>query len=233
MAAAKPAEVKTVEPVKPEVKQESFDEWLRNNPKPDKEKDLAGYLVWNAEKTERKEAHDDVQNATTREQQKIESLIGGAQAEIEEIQNEYKKTNPDYENAINHAKAEYSKAIKTLMPQLSEKQVKQAIDKEILNMALKCNREGTNLGEVLYDTAIERFGYDPDNAGAKPSQESVQRPNLRVVANNKRKSASSLGGGGEGAKGRITLEQLADMTPNEQLNLDASDWEYARKQGWL
>ena len=115
------------------------------------------------------------------------------------------------------------------MPQLNEAQVAQAIDKEIFNLALKCNKEGTNLGEVLYDMAIERFGYE---SGSKPANPAVLRPNLRVVANNKKKSASPLAGGGEGAKPRITIEQASDMSPAELMDLDASDWEYLNSQGF-
>lgn len=221
------AEPAKTEPVKSN-KSESFDEWRARNPEPDKEQDLAGWLVWNAEDNRKWREEQTQATNKTQEERRVESLVQSAKQEIEQIQGDYKKKNPDYDNAFNHAKQEYSKAIKVLMPQMTEAQVQQAIDKEVFNLALQCNKNGTNLGEVLYDMAIERFGYEP---GSTVSVSKIDRPNLRVVANNKRKSASPLNSGGEGAKPRITVEQAADMSPEEMLNLDASDWEYLRSQG--
>ena len=220
------------EPAKPEAKvepaKETLDQWRSRNPEPDKEKDLAGWLVWNAEDNRHWREEQSASYAKTQEERRYETLVQSAKQEIEQIQIDYKKTNPDYDNALTHATQEYSRALKTLMPQLTEAQVQQAIDKEIFNLALKCNKEGTNLGEVLYDMAIERFGYDSSASPAKP----VLRPNLRVVANNKKRAASPLSGGGEGAKSRITIEQASEMSPQELMDLDASDWEYLNSQGF-
>lgn len=201
------------------------------NPEPDKEKDLAGWLVWNAEEQRKWRAEQTAQSTKTQEEQRVSNLVQSAKQEIEEIQTSYRKTNPDYDNALTHAKTAYSQAVKTLNPNMSEAQIKQAIDKEIFNIALKCDREGTNLGEVIYDMAIERFGYDPDTE-SKPSTTATPRPNLRVVSNNKRRSASALEGGGQRAAGRITLEAASQMSPGELNALSPEDWSYLESQGF-
>lgn len=231
-AKAPPAPAPAPEPPKPaDAKKETLDEWRNRNPEPDREKDLAGWLVWNAEDGRKWREDQNVVTARTQEERRVDGLVTSARQEIEQLQAAYKKTNPDYDNALNHAKAEYTRAIKTLMPQMSDAQVSQAIDKEIFNLALKCNRDGTNLGEVLYDMSIERFGYEPGMEGALRA--AAQKPNLRVVANNKRKSASPIAsGGGEGAKPRVTMAQAADMSPEELMALDASDWEYLNQAGF-
>lgn len=229
---AKPAPIVAPEPVKPAAatKKETPDEWRARNTEPDREKDLAAWLVWNAEDQRHWREEQTASTAHSQEQQRVSSLIEAGKQEIETLQADYRKINPDYDNALNHAKAEYSRAIKTLMPQMTEVQIKQAIDKEIFNMALKCHRDGTNLGEVLYDTAIERFGYEGTVAESKTP--AANRPNLRVVANNKKKSASPLEGGGQGAKPRVSLEEAANMSPAELMELDAGDWESLQSHGF-
>jgi hypothetical protein len=221
---AKPAETP-----KPELK-ESLDQWRSRNPEPDREKDLAGWLVWSAEDGRKWREEQNASNAKSQQEKQYDTLVQSAKQEIEQIQSSYRKTNPDYDNALTHAKNEYSKAVKTLMPQLTEAQIGQALDKEIFNLALKCNKEGTNLGEVLYDMAIERFGYDSENV--KPVARPGLRPSLRVVADNKKRAPSPLAGGGEGAKPRVSMEQASQMSPQELMDLDATDWEYLNSQGF-
>lgn len=200
------------------------------NPEPDKEKDLAGWLVWNAEEQRKWRNEYTAESQKTAEQRKVEGLVQSAQQEIETIQSAYKKSNPDYDNALTHAKSEYAKAVRVLMPQLTDGQIEQALQKEIFQIALKCNREGTNLGEVLYDTAIERFGYEPNGEVSMPKFSS--KPNLRVVTTNKKRSASSLEGGGQRSGGRITIEQAANMSPGELQSLSSDDWSYLESQGF-
>ncbi len=215
------------EPAAPKIAEKPSDA-AKSSPEPDKEKDLAGWLVWNAEEQRNWRASEQERFQKETENRKVETLIRSAQQEIDSIQDAYRKTNPDFDNAIAHARAEYGKAVKVLNPTMSESAIKQAIDQEIFNMALKCNRDGTNLGEVLYDTAIERFGYNKSDT----SDSGSKNPNLRIISQNKRKSASSLEGGGQKGAGRVTLEAAANMSPAELQSLSADDWSYLRQQGF-
>lgn len=199
-----------------------------DNPEPDKEKDLAGWLVWNAEEQRNWRAQETQRMATTQREREVNNLVQAAREEISTIESNYRKTNPDYDNALTHAKTSYTQAVKLLAPHMTDAQVAQALDKELFQIALKCNREGTNFGDTVYDLAIERFGYDPDN-GSAPAR---QRPNLRVVTNNKRRSASSLEGGGQRGAGRISMEAASQMSPAELNALSADDWSYLESQGF-
>lgn len=233
-AAKKPAEsAKAAPEIKEEPSQETYEQWLKNNPKPDRDKDLAGYLVWNAERIERKEAHDSAESTKRQKETDFENLKARGYQEIIDGEGEYKKTNPDYDAAMKHAMVSYLKSAKTYNPNKSDRELAQELRDEVVKIAARAHASGQNLYEVLYDTAIERFGYQP-NQNTQTTQAKTPSTNLRVVASNKRRSASPLSsGGGEGAKPSITLEQLADMSIAERLNMDASDWEYANAQGWL
>lgn len=213
----------------PEVKLDTKSETNTANPEPDKEKDLAGWLVWNAEEQKKWREEQTIKSSKDQETQKVNNLVSAAREEIDQIQDAYRKTNPDYDNAINHAKAEYTRALKLLNPSLTDAQAKAAIDKETFQIALHCNKNGMNLGEVLYDAAIERFGYvkSEESGETKPAT-----PNLKLINNNKKKSASPLEGGGQKAAGRITLEAAANMSPAELQSLGAEDWKYLESHGF-
>lgn len=225
-------------PTSPPAKAVAYDEWLKANPQPDKAKDVAAWLVWNAESTEVWRTEQGAKEQRTQEQTRINTLVTQARQEIEETKDAYKKTNPDFEPAYDHGKAQYFKAVKALMPHYSDAQIQAQFDKEVFTLALKCDRDKVNLGEALYDMAIERFGYVPSSgAGGSasptpPPAAQGARPNLRVIQKNQSKSATPMSkGGGEGTKPRVTLAQAADMSPEELMALDATDWDYLESQG--
>jgi hypothetical protein len=228
------APVKEPEKVAPAAN-ESLTDWRARNPEPDKEKDLAGWLVWNAEDNRKWRDDQIATQSKSDEDRRLDNLVNSANQEILETEEAYKKTNPDYDNAMNYAKSEFTKALKITNPGMSEGQIKQAIKNHVLKTALQCNRDGTNLGDVLYDQAIERFGYEPkegETAVSLPAKAAAQKPNLRMISSNKKKSASPLGGGGEGAKPRISIEQASEMSPAELMGLEADDWEYLNSKGF-
>lgn len=217
------------EPVKEPAKTET----KIDNPEPNKDEDLAGWLVWNAEEQRKWRESEKKKSEASEKQRQIDELYDRGYQEVDAIQNEYKKTNPDYDNAIAHAKESYKRAVKTIDPRLTDAQIEKAIKQEILNIAVECTKNGTNLGETLYDMAIERFGYEPKDAeNEEVAQPKPKATNLRVVASNKRRSASSLEGGGQKAAGRITMEQAAQMSPAELQALPAEDWAYLESIGF-
>lgn len=110
----------------------------------------------------------------------------------------------------------------------------------------------TEVAESIYDMCIERFGYEPEsglrrgrandddrddrNDRDDQGDEDVRdvrgkfrrpegrRPNLRVVDNNRRRSASPLHGNGQGGSSRLTKQAVDGMTNGELLQLDPEDW---------
>jgi hypothetical protein len=201
---------------------------------PDREKDLAGWLVWNAEKnniiTEELRAAQTTTETKSKDDQRASAIAGAAVQDIES----YKSVQPDFAPAFDHMKAEYTKAVKLLKPGISQQAITNLVASEIYNLALQCMKDGSSLGEVLYDKSIEQFGYRPGQA--RTSQEVRQgtgsKPNLKVVSDNRKRSASSLEGGGRGGANRVTPEQAAEMSPGELLELPEEDAEYLRSLGF-
>jgi hypothetical protein len=232
-AAAKPALAPVAEPkpeIKPEPEAQSYDEWIKSNPKPDKDKDLAAYLVWNAERAEKREESETIRIAQESKDKRDKELVDSAMQEIEGMHETARKSNSDYDNAITHARAEYTKALKLLNPHITEKQVKATIDRETFLIALECNKRGLSFADTMYDAAIERFGYV--KAEAAEIEQPANKPNLKLINSNKKKSASPLEGGGQRPKGKITLEAAADMSPAELQALSAEDWNYLQTMGF-
>lgn len=206
---------------------------------PDSQKDLAGHLVYEAQVNrlwrEEQTRRVNVQQEETRRA----NLWSQADREIDDIQASYNKVNPDFEPAITHAKSEYKKALKIIAPQATAADLDQAVKVKIRQLALQCNRDGTNLGEVLYDMAIEQFNYDGnDNPLPSRNQGNGQgnrpRPpaNLRVIANNKRRAASSLDGGGQGAKAFKSDAEYSRMSLEELMSLDEDETKYLESRGF-
>jgi hypothetical protein len=156
------------EPVakKDEPKPEDYRDWKTKNPEPDKEKDLAGWLVWNAEDQRKWREEQSAVIAQSEETRRMDTLVQDAQQEIVDLEAEYRKSNNDYDNAMDFAKGEFAKAMRITNPGITEVQIKKELQKLVLQTALRCDRDRTSLGETLYDMAIERFGYEPRNGDA-------------------------------------------------------------------
>lgn len=205
---------------------------------PDRTKDLAGNLIYTAQKNSYTNEYLTNQLEQRNENERHTTMINAAKQEIEGIKESYRKTNPDFDNAFNHGKTAYVAAVKALMPKYTESQINQLFETEVLNLGLKAAREGTNLGDVLYDMAIDRFGYQPQDGGASPARAPANgarhpaKPNLRIVNANQRRAASPLDTGARGSGSRITLEQAANMTPGELMALSAEDIAYLETQGF-
>jgi hypothetical protein len=203
-------------------------------PEPDENEDLAGNLIWNRERNNI--VLEEIQADRIRE--RANGLFTSALQEVEEMGEAYSKVQPDYKKAIDHAEREYSRAIKLMMPATTDAQIAAALKKERINLAIKCEQEGTNVAEVLYDLAIERFGYNPEAESSEPaptpaatSKAAPTKSNLSTVARNQRRSASPLDGGGQSGKPRITLEQAALMSPLELMSLPQEDISYLESMG--
>jgi hypothetical protein len=139
------------------------------------------------------------------------------------IEQRYIEKNPDYSAATDFARDTYFKALKLAQPQATEAQINWAIDNEILGYARTWAKQGLDPAEEFYSMAQERFGYTPKTSEAEeepqeeraPARRPVERPNLKTIANNKRRSASPLSGGGQGGALPLTMESVADMDMGE------------------
>lgn len=231
--------VATVTPpaaVKPEVK--------ATDAEPDRATQPEAWRDWKDKQLESKYAAIEERLATESRQKEEVKIYSEAINEYNQIRDKYIAKNPDYIPAFTHSFDAYSKSIKMTRPDLTQKQITGMIDREMLQFAGLCVSKGLNPAEELYDLAIERFGYAPKAAeavaddveqenkapdGVRPKE--TPRPNLRTIANNRKRAASPLVGGGQGGKGQLTKAAAADMTLGEMMELEPSDWAELERHG--
>lgn len=227
----KPPEPPKQEP-KPEVVAKPAEPEIAKEP--DKTTDYQGWLEWKLAQSDMtlKEQAKIIEDVKTwREEstkvKEAESTIQTAIQEFTTIEETYKAANPDYLPAIQFARSKYADSIKTLYPNMSQRQIETAIDQQILQFASDSATKGLNPAEELFDMAIERFGWvkeqpKPEETPAeKPKL--VEKPNLKVISNNRKKSASPLAGGGQGGTIPLTQEAAADMSLGEFAQLSPAE----------
>ena len=221
--------------VKETVKRRTVDEL---GEEPNKDDDLAAYLVWNAERN--KIILEELQ-AEARRSNEV-ALVSRAKEEIKEIESSFRRRQPDYDKAIAFATDEFAKAVRRVNPgvKITDAQVKAAVDQFRWRTAMQCARDGTDFAEVLYDIAIEEYGYSPESSAgdteveippAATARRAAPKPDLNKVASNRRRSATHLEGSGERGRPRVTLEQAARMSPQELMNLPDEDIAYLESMG--
>jgi hypothetical protein len=167
------------------------------------------------------------QEASEREQAQVRADVEA----FTTIEQRYIEKNPDYSAATDYARETYFNALKLAQPQATEAQINWAIDNEILSYARNWAKQGLDPAEEFYSMAQERFGYVPKSAGTEtephqeerqPVRRGAEKPNLSRIANNKRRSASPLSGGGQGGALPLTMESVADMDMGEFSKLTPS-----------
>jgi hypothetical protein len=217
----KKEEVKAAEPAKEPDKNENYQAWLewklqqQDNTIQEQAKLTKDYQDWKTAKT-------------NEEQQS--RLTDAAIEEFTRIEDAYKKDNPDYGDAMDFAREKYKDAAKIFYPDKTEKQIEEAIDKQMLAYAANYAAKGLNPAEELYDLVVERFGYkkgtvtDMEEDETKPSARTEpKKPNLRVIEGNRKRSATPLGTGGQSGSIPITKEIAADMSLGEFSRLTQED----------
>ena len=228
------------------TEQPKTDAKLATDVEPDKATNPEAWKEW---KIGQLEAKQNEINQRFEAQAKIEQetkVFREAIGEFNQIRDDYISKNPDYIPAFTHGFDAYAKSIKMMNPSLSNQQITGMIDRELLKFAGQCVAKGLNPAEELYDMAIERFGYAPNSAKTSKNTEEEQepvheapkgiqreapRPNLRNIANNRKRSASPLVGAGQTGKGQLTKEGAANMTLGEMMELDPADWAELERMG--
>lgn len=232
----KPAEAAKPADVKPAVDTKRVDD-----PEPNREQDQQKWLEWKIRQqdkllAEQGKAVESLAGKSQKdeEQRKATKTYMDAIGEFNQIRDQYISKNPDYVPAFTHAYDAYARAAKIMNPQLSQQDIVQQIDRQLIMYAADCAAKGLNPAEELYDMAIERFGYkpnaeaeEPEEVDEKPETEKPAvkpKPNLKAISGNRKKSASPLMGPGQAGKGALTKQGAADMTLGEMMDLEPEDW---------
>lgn len=189
------------------------------DPEPNKNEDYQGWLEWSLRQGARDLAALKAENAETKnlvaevkKKSDTSDLMTAAYQELSDIEDTYKADNADYDNAMSHAQKRFTESLKILNPNLTKKQIEDATRDEVLKVASLAMQQGQNPAEVLYDMAIERFGYVKEQPKEAPKEAEKVKPKLDLakIEANKKKSATSLGNGGQGGSVPLTKEVAAN-----------------------
>lgn len=159
---------------------------------PDKEQDYVGWLE--SELSSIKEKVDRQER-----QKEEERLMYAAENNFKQFENSFKQTVPDYDDVAKFALQEIAASYIKLNPKVREDQLPNLIKQRVLEMAAEFYSEGLNPAEAMYHMAKEKYGYKPTTQEAKEDRPAARKPDLTVVATNKKKSGMLGAKGNSGA----------------------------------
>jgi hypothetical protein len=140
-----------------------------------------------------------------------------------EIENEYKREVPDYEDVSNLVVNSMYKGVKSFNPEISDSQAKEYVQNQVLTLASNAYKQGKNPAEYLYELGLKNYGYQPkaekstENSGASATER------LKNAAKNKKRSANGLAGGGQAKGKQLTVDSVANMSNAEFSQLSSKE----------
>jgi hypothetical protein len=234
-----PVETRQPEQKKPDA------QVVNKDPEPDQAKDPTAWMQWKIRKQDEQLSALTGKTVQTERERELATVETAAVGELQEISKRYMRKNPDYAPAVLFAEREYGKALKMQNPNMSVDDINAFMKKEMLRLSVGWVAKGLDPAEEIYDMCIERFGYVPNSGGRReqqfkedngeearnPTGMRRKSPDLRVVNNNRRRSASPLQGSGQGGSPHMSKEAAADMTLGEMAQFDQADWDALERMG--
>ena len=202
--------------------QESGQEEVEEAQAPDINSDPVGWLQWRDEQYQKQ--IDSL--TTTLEQERAEKAqkdqYSQAVQEFVGMEQSFSSQVDDYEDVSAFFKKRMEQNIKASNPFITDAQLKDAVNNQILVTASNLLNQGFNPVEEMYHIAKDELGFVP-----KPKEEVSQaqqqtKPDLGKVAQNRKRNAGMAGAGG-GAKPAMTLEAAANLDIDEWSKLPASE----------
>lgn len=154
---------------------------------------------------------------------KQERIYAKAEREFTSMENEFKRTNPEYGAVAQEYGVALAQSIRIQNPRLSEVEITERTKKTILEKAGSLMSQGYNPIEEMYHQAKE-LGFTGKSFQKKEEPEAKEelRPDMKKVAENRKKSSGMTAGGGE-SKGQITKQAAVDYTNAEWAKLPAAE----------
>lgn len=148
--------------------------------------------------------------------------------EFSSMEREYMAENPHYDAAGALVQKEMIRAEMLLNPSMTPERAAQNVMNKILRIASNSVNQGANPCEVLYDMAVERFGFRPE----VKQEVREKKTDLAKIDKNKKRSATPLSAGGSSGKAAVTLESVGNMsladfnklTPEQMRELEAQSY---------
>jgi hypothetical protein len=154
-----------------------------------------------------------------KEEQELESAF----SVLGQFEKRLESEKPDYQQARNHIARIYAEEYKLKNPNMTEKQLVQAVAKEIINVADYAAANGKDPASFIYERA-SLYGYRQELKQEAKQEPVKKQPDLSKIAANKEKSAGMASGAGSGAAHGLTFEALENMSTEERMKLSDSDW---------
>lgn len=221
-AAELEAQLRQPAPQPAQQSQQQHSKAMEADPEPSKATQHTQWLEWKQRQHEREfqelKAWRDGE-VQQRQAQQVAHAADAAQDYLEQAEKTYSDINPDYMPAVTHARQKYAESLSLVFPNKTKQELDAIVREQIFGIAVHAVQMGLDPIEQLYGLALERFGWQGNKQQAQPRG---KKPDLRVIENNKRRAASPLMGGGQGAAPFLTKEAVANMSLGEFSKLSAA-----------
>ncbi len=151
-----------------------------------------------------------------------ERTYSKAEREFLSMESDFKRTNPEYASVAAEYAQIIASSIKAQNPRLSEADLVDRTKKFVLEKAGGYLRDGFNPIEELYQEAKELGITGKSREKPEPEAKEERRPDLRKVAENRKRSAGTAGPAGE-ERGSLTKQSAAEMSVAEWKRLPADE----------
>jgi hypothetical protein len=196
-------------------------ERLKNPPKelPHPDDDLAGYTSGKIETLEQKITRLESEREQERQAKSHNDLIQSAKNEFAELENQFKVTTPDYEEARTFIVQNIARSIKLLNPAATTQELVSGVEHALLSRGSYAVNNRLNPAQSLYHEAMQ-LGYTK----AQPVQDNKPKSNLAAVAANRSKTAGMASTSKSGA-GQLTFQDVSNMTNEQRQKLTKEQWD--------
>lgn len=203
------ADLKAMKTQTTQVTEQPKPEAKSDDPEPARDRP-AEWMAWKIRQQDRELS--DLKNWKNQQAESVEynQTVSEAIEEFQQIAEHTKRGIPDFDKAMSHAKSVYATSLKITNPSWSERQIRDEVQKQLLAVSGAFAARGMDIGESLYDMAIERFGYSPQ-ADEEPKEPAKPKVSVAKVAANKKRSATGLGSSSRSGNTSLTLEEVANM----------------------
>ena len=146
-------------------------------------------------------------------------------AGVEALEAQYKAKAPDYDDAVQYLVEKERRLKKVFNPSATDAQLDAMIKAEKVQLFKQILAGGRNPAEVVYEIA-KQDGWQPKAKRQAPAAGT----DLDAVKENQRRASNIIGGSPAEASGKVTSDQIFNMSMQDLLRKPDSFWNEALKQ---
>lgn len=159
-----------------------------------------------------------------------EHQFNAAGAEFTELENNFRRIAPDYDDVSNAFKSDLFHSVRIQNPRMSQDQVLKETNRQILMKASVYASKGMDPIQEMYEDA-KALGYKArPKEEPKPEPEKEIKPDLdKIAANKNRNAGMAATNGGRGGQPQMTLQTAASIPPGEWAKMSRDEKNAALK----